>query len=334
MAISVFLVVPLAVPAAAGTTTSPASSVAVQAKSTASESSATRSKGKPRFAGYRPGRIYLGMSCGENCHKKESQLGANIGVKRWFKKWGNWQGVAEAIKEDRRKHRLPWISIEGPGETVTGWRDVGRGDYDRDIRKLARVLKANDKKPIFLSFDHEMSNNAPDSQGSWWASGFNRFHDVLERAHALKHVSLAPIQAGWLFAKTNQQNPSSWLPPSVLRRSSFLGVDVYQNVSGKGYGQRIPEIDRWLGRHGHPHMMIGIGETGATNKFGNISAASWLNKSLKWTARNRNKVVAISYFNSTAHSNPNVYWPLDESANKMSVYRKWLKKPVFINHVR
>ena len=81
-------------------------------------------------------------------------------------------------------------------------------------------------------------------------------------------------------------------------------------------------------------MMIGLGETGATNTFGNVSAASWLNKSLKWSARNRNKVVAISYFNSTHASDPNVYWPLDESGQKMNVYRKWLKKPVFINHVR
>jgi hypothetical protein len=81
-------------------------------------------------------------------------------------------------------------------------------------------------------------------------------------------------------------------------------------------------------------MMIGLGETGATNAFGNVSAATWLNRSLKWAARNRSKVVGISYFNSTAHSDPNVYWPLDESARKLNVYRKWLKQPVFIHRLR
>jgi hypothetical protein len=255
-------------------------------------------------------------------------------MKRWFKKWGNWRGVAEAIRQDRRKHRLPWISIEGPRGTPTGWRDVGRGDYDRDIRQLAKVLKANDRKPIFLSFDHEMSNNAPDSQGRWWARGFNQFHDVLRRAHALKRVSLAPIPVAWLFDNNNPQNASSWLPPSVLRRSSFMGVDLYQNSSGQAFGKRLPQVDRWLGRHGHPRMMIGLGETGATNAFGNVRAATWLNRSLKWAARNRSKVVGISYFNSTAHSDPNVYWPLDESARKLNVYRKWLKQPVFIHRLR
>lgn len=334
-AVSVIVVAPLAVPATASGPDQRGSSVAqVQPSSTDFDRSAA-SKAKSRFAGHRPGRIYLGMSCGEHCPAKEAQLGMNIGLKRWFKKWDNWEGVAAAIKEDRRKQRLPWISIEGPrGGTPTGWRDVGRGQYDRDIRQLAKVLKNNDRKPIFLSFDHEMSNNAPDSQGKWWARGFNRFHDVLQRAHALKRVSLAPLPVAWLFEPNNPQSARAWLPQSVLRRASFMGVDLYQSSSGKAYGQRLPAVDRWLGRHGHPRMMIGLGETGATNSFGNVSAATWLNRSLRWASRNRNKVVAISYFNSTANSAPNVYWPLDESGRKLDVFRKWLKKPAFVHRVR
>ena len=108
---------------------------------------ASEAKGKPRFPGHQPGRIYLGMSCGELCHQKVPQLGRSFGVHRWFKKWGNWHGVAEAIQEDRRNHRRPWISIEGPDRgAATGWRDVGRGRYDRDIRELAKTLRANDQR--------------------------------------------------------------------------------------------------------------------------------------------------------------------------------------------
>jgi hypothetical protein len=313
-------------PAAAHTTAH--ASQASQQKAT------TEVKRKPRFPGHRPGRVYLGMSCGVRCHQKIPQLNRNFGVHRWFKKWGNWNGVAEAIREDRRNHRLPWISIEGPNHGApTGWRGVGRGQYDRDIRALARTVRANDKKPMFISFDHEPSNKAPTSQGHWWANGYTHFYDELKRAHALRHVAFAPIMAGWLFSKYNHEDkPNDWLTPGVLRRAPFLGVDIYQNDKGTPYGKRLPGIARWLARHGHPHMMLGVGETGATNGLGAVSAATWLNRSLRWAAHHPARVVAISYFNSTAYSH--TYWPLDESARKMAVFRKWLMTYPFINHVR
>jgi hypothetical protein len=45
-------------------------------------------------------------------------------------------------------------------------------------------------------------------------------------------------------------------------------------------------------------------------------------------------VTAVSYFNSTANSAPDVYWPLDESAAKTTVYLKWLGRPEYVSHVR
>lgn len=297
---------------------------------------AVDAKPKPRFPGHRPGKIYLGMSCGELCHQKIPQLDRTFGLQRWYKKWDNWRGVEKAIQESRRSGRLPWISIEGPDRgAATGWRDVGRGVHDGDIRALAKVLKANDQKPFFISFDHEPSNKAPDDQGHWWARGYNHFSDVLKDAGALKHVALPPIMADWMFNKYNREdNPASWLRPGVLRRAPFIGVDVYQNDSGKTYGSRLPRIIRWLDRHGHPRMMVGIGETGATNYYPNTTAVSWLNRSFRWAAHHPRRVVAISYFNSTAFSRPGAYWPLDESAGKLTAYRKWLAKPVFIDRVR
>jgi hypothetical protein len=311
------------------------SSPTTQAAAENPQRTVTSSQKRSAFAGHRPGRIYLGMSCGVECPKRESHLRANVGLKRWFKQWGNWNGVAEAIKEDRRKNRRTWISIEGPrGGAPSGWLAVAQGDFDRQIRDLARVLKRQDRQPIFLSFDHEMSNKASESQASWWARGFNRFHDVLKRAHALRRVALAPIHASWLFSKFNGgKSPAKWLPPGVLRRSSFVAVDVYQNWKGESFGSRISRVDRWLDRHGHPRMKIGVGETGATNGLGGDSAASWLNQSLRWAAKNRHKMVAISYFNSTANSASSVYWPLDESSQKVGVYRTWLKKNAYINRV-
>lgn len=311
------------------------SSTTIHGTAENAERTATAAKKRAAFPGHRPGRVYLGISCGVECAKRESHLRANVGLKRWFRQWGNWNSVAEAIKEDRRKNRRTWISIEGPsGGAPSGWLAVAQGKYDHQIRQLAQVLKRHDDQPIFLSFDHEMSNKAPDSQASWWTRGFNRFHDVLKRAHALKRVALAPIHASWLFGKFNGgKSPAKWLPPSVLRRSSFVAVDVYQNWKGESFGNRIRRLDNWLDRHGRPHMKIGVGETGATNGLGGQTASSWLNQSLSWAAKNRRKMVAISYFNSTANSASNVYWPLDESAKKVAVYRSWLKRTAFINRV-
>jgi hypothetical protein len=291
-------------------------------------------KPHPRFPGHRPGRIYLGMSC-DNCGTRAAQIGRGVGLIRTYVKWGNWEGVAKDIVEARRAHRLPWISVEGPDfGAPTGWRSVGRGHHDRDIRQLARVIKRHDDRPLFISFDHEMSNNAPDSLAHWWASGYNRFYDVLKAAHALRRVAVPPIFVAWLFDPNNPQDPGKWLPPSTLRRASFMGIDLYQADNGKAFGQRLPDVYRWLARQGHPRMMIGLAETGATDAFGNVSGASWLNRSLRWSARHANRVAAISYFNSTANSDPRMYWPLDESSRKIDVYRKWLATRVFIDRVR
>ena len=63
-------------------------------------------------------------------------------------------------------------------------------------------------------------------------------------------------------------------------------------------------------------MRIGLGEIGATDYFGNVLGRDWLNRSLRWAARNSDAVIAVSYFNSTANSDPGVYWPLDESGGE------------------
>jgi hypothetical protein len=332
------LVVPAGLPSAdsAGAVGMAATQPMASAAQHSTPKAAAEASPKPSFPGHRPGRIYLGMSCGEQCDTKIPQLGHSFGVHRWYKKWGNWRGVAKAIREDRSNHRRPWISIEGPSRGApTGWRDVGRGRYNRDIRELARTLKANDRKPVFISFDHEPSNKAASYAGRWWARGFDRFHDVLARAHALRHVALAPIMAGWMFSKYNHgDRPGDWLRPGVLNRADFLAVDIYENDKGLPFGQRLPRVARWLGRHGHRHMRLGVGECGSTNMYSAMTAASWLNRSLRWAANHPGRVAVISYFNSTAYSRTGTYWPLDESAAKMAVYRKWLKTKPFISHVR
>ena len=127
---------------------------------------------------------------------------------------------------------------------------------------------------------------------------------MLDEEGALRKVALAPIVAAWLFDAANPQDPGAWMRPGVLRRASFMGVDLYQSDTGRDFTQRIPPVDAWLADHGYPDMRIGLGEIGATDYFGNVSGAAWLNRSLRWAAHHTDAVIAVSYFNSTANSDP------------------------------
>jgi len=265
------------------------------------------------------------MSCGTACSSQEQKLSRDYGVHRQYKSWGNWNGLAKAIQEDQRAGRLPWISIKGPsGGSPSGWQAVANGNYDADIKQIATVLKANDSQPLFITFHHEPSNDGTEAQGRLWAEAYTHFHDVLSAQGALANVADPPILGDWLFNPRNSQDPSNWLTSEVLNRAPFVGLDMYENSSGETFGDRIPRILDWMADRGHPNMMVGIGETGSTDYYNATTAVKWINDSLSWVAAHTNKVVAVSYFNSTANSRAGVYWPLDESAAKMTAYRNWL----------
>jgi hypothetical protein len=287
----------------------------------------TTTPGGSSFPGHVPGKFYLGMSCGTVCAERERALNADYGVHRQFKGWGNWSGVARAIQADHNAGRLPWISIKGPGGSTAGWQALANGNYDSDIKSLATTLKANDSQPVLITFHHEPSNDAGDAQGRYWAAAYCHLHDVLKAAGALANVADPPIVGDWLFNPRNPQDPADWLTNAVMQRMPFLGVDMYENSSGETFGDRIPAIINWMAQRGFPNKMVGIGETGATDAYrsqSGMTAVQWLNESLTWAAANTDKIAVVSYFNSTANSRSGVYWPLDESAAKMTAYRSWL----------
>jgi hypothetical protein len=268
------------------------------------------------------------MSCGTQCAEKERDLSTSFGVHRQYKNWGNWSGVAKAIQEDQKAGRLPWVSIKAPGSGPSGWQAVANGQYDSDIKALATVLKANDSKPVLITFHHEPSNDGSESQGKLWAGAYCRFHDVLSNAGALQNVADPPILGDYLFNPINrQQDPVNWLTPGVMQRMPFLGVDMYENTSGETFAVRIPRIIGWMAQHGYPNKMVGIGETGATDRYKSetgMTAAQWITQSFSWAAANTDKVGVVSYFNSTNNMRSAAYWPLDETAAKMTAYKAML----------
>jgi hypothetical protein len=265
------------------------------------------------------------MSCASTCESRGRAIGGAYGVHRTYDDWGNWAGMARSIQADHNADMLPWVSVKPPSGGPSGWQRVASGSVDSQIRELATMLKANDDKPVLLTFHHEPSNDGSESQGSQWAAAYARLHDVLKAEGALRNVADPPILGDWLFNPQNKsQDPANWATEAVLSRAPFMGIDMYQNRSGKTMADRIPVVLDYLRSKGYPRMMVGIGETGATDRYSGTTAAKWLEESLSWVAANTDKVGVISYFNSTANSKSHVYWPLDESAAKMAEFRSWL----------
>jgi hypothetical protein len=288
---------------------------------------------KPQWPGNEPGKVILGMSCGSDCPSKETQLHRAYGVHRDFAKWGDWTDVGAMIRDDHLHGRLPWVSVEGPvAGTPAGWYAVAQGRYDTDIQSLASVIRANDDQPVLLTFNHEPSNDGTEGQGAWWAAAFSHFCDVLNAAGALRNTGCVPILGDWLFNPHNpDQDPADWVTHAVLRRASFLGVDVYENASGRSLGPRLEHIIRWMAAQGFPHKMVGVGELGATDALHpNVTSAEFLDRSLAWAKAHPDKIGVISYFNSTANSRAGAYWPLDEDRKKIRTFRRWLSDPTFV----
>ena len=285
------------------------------------------------WAGHIPGKFYLGMSCGVVCGEKETSLGQSYGVHRTYKQWNNWSGVAKEIQRDHAAGRLPWVSFKPPLQGAAGWSGIADGKYDADIKALATTLKANDDKPLLVTFHHEPSNDGTEDEGKLWAAAYVHIHDLLKAEGALgPNVSDPPILQDWIFNPTNRlQDPINWATDEVLERVPFMGIDMYQNSSGETFAVRIPRIIDWMADRGYPNIMVGIGETGSTGNWADAPADTWLNDSLTWVANNTDKVGVVSYFNSTANSASDVYWPLDESGAKMAVYKKWLDHNTSIN---
>jgi hypothetical protein len=289
----------------------------------------------PAWPGQVPGKFYLGMSCGGACPAKASELGQPYGVQRIFDRWGDWAGLSKDIAAEHLAGRLPWVSIKPPSDAPGGWQAVANGSLDDQISALAEHLKLTEDQPVLLTFNHEPSNDGTEADGRLWAAAYTHFHDVLAAHGGLVNVADPPIVGDWLFNPQNKsQDPANWLTEDVLSRAPFLGIDLYENGSGETFAERIPRILDWLAAHGHPDMMIGIGETGSTDAaYQESSAVGWIDQSLAWVAANTDKVGVVSYFNSTANSKSEVYWPLDESAAKLDAYREWLDSPTTVDSI-
>lgn len=275
-----------------------------------------------RWAGHKPGRIYLGVANADDL-ANTLRLTGPVGLTRTFYKWSDGSREDRNISSDHAAGRMPWISFKPASTGSGGWASIASGKYDSDIRARARRYAAH-SKPIIVTFNHEPHNDHTGSPADF-ARAWTRIHDVMKNETNLKNVVSVPIIGEWEFNPVNRTgNPQDFITGAVLDRCHFLGLDLYQTQKGEGYAERLGRVLNWLDGKGHSTKMVGLGETAASNDFGSPNGADWWAKSWAWAASNAGRVGAISYFSSLKNNNSGMDWRLNESAAKLAAFKKSL----------
>lgn len=275
----------------------------------------------PQWAGHKPGRIYLGMSCRGSISDNERRTG-QVGLYRTYHGWDWSDGERRRIQSDHSAGRLPWVSFKPPYHGAGAWQAIANGRYDTDIRRRARGYSLL-SKPVIVTFNHEPQNDDP-NRGADFSRAWCHIHDIMKRETNLRNVVSVPIIGEWTFNPYNRQmDPRDWVTPQILNRCDFMGIDLYQNQSGDGYAERLGRVFSLMSKLGYSRTMVGLGETGACN-YPNASGASWWRQQWAWAANNTDKIAAISYFNSRRNNNSGNNWLLWETSAKLSEYKNSL----------
>jgi hypothetical protein len=250
---------------------------------------------------------------------------APLGVRRTFYQWNEPTREQRGIEADHSAGRLPWVSFRPPS-VANAWTRIAAGEFDADIRARARRY-ASLTQPVVSTFHHEPQGETGLGPYADWSAAHVRIHNVMARETSLANVTFAPIIGDWVFNPINKRDePGDFLRPAVLSRLSLLGIDLYQNRQGDGFEQRLGRILAWLDAQGRPDLMVGVGETGASDTYG-ILASTWWSASWAWATRNTNRVGIVSYYNSTNLHN-GVRVSLYDSPGLRQAYRSSQGSPV------
>ena len=275
---------------------------------------ATASGSTAQFVGHKPGRIYIGL-CG-NGFDISSKTGP-VGLRRTFYRWSDASREDKAIAADHAAGRMPWISFKPPGDPAIYWKKIGDGLYDADIRARARRY-AKLTHPVVVTFNHEPHTDKTGDPAQF-SRAWCRIHDVMKSETGLKNVISAPIAGEWTFSPINRRmEPEWWMTEAVLSRCHFMGLDLYHNKTGQTYATRLSNVLDWLDNRGHNNLMVGMGETGATDDFTNISGAAWWSASWSYMASRTDRLWAASYFNRNDLAMNN--WLLTQSSAKLTAF--------------
>ena len=277
--------------------------------------------GAANWPGHQPGQIYVGVSGGGDLEATLRVTGP-VGAHRSYYQWSGLERELATIRRDHAEHRLPWTSFKPPSATPGGWAAVASGAHDADLRARARGYEGL-SGPVVATFHHEPHNDA--GQGEDFAAAWVRTYDVMRDETGLRNVALVPVLGEWVWNERNPAGrPEDYLSHDLLGRCAFLGVDLYQNRSSEGYAERLGPILAWLDSRGFSRLMLGVGESGCTDDFGNPTGAQWWERCWAWAERNAARVGAIAYFNSARNNRSGNDWLLSQSPEKLAAFRATL----------
>jgi hypothetical protein len=279
-----------------------------------------------RWPGHLPGRILLGWSDGGDLDSSVRETGS-VGLRRSYFQWHQSDLELQRIDEDHQARRLPWVSFKPPLGADRAWALIATGQFDDEIRERARSY-ARLELPVIATFHHEPHNDARHGTAADFVAAWLRIHNVMTDETGLRNCAHVPIIGEWVWNPVNTgAEPDEFVPASVLDRCSFLGVDLYQNRGGEGYPERLGRIMTWLDQRARPEMMVGIGETGATDRWGSPTAAQWWRRSWTWAENQADRVGAIAYWNSDRVPEPDT-WRLADSPGLLAEFRRSLRSTV------
>jgi hypothetical protein len=271
----------------------------------------------PRFAGDKPGKIYLGVST-QDFTKSLSQTGP-VGLRRTYYRWSDVDREVKNARSDHAAGRMPWISFKPATSTRGGWAAIAAGRHDSELRARARGYGGL-SRPVIVTYNHEPHNDSTGTPAEF-AKATTRIYDVMKSETGLKNVVFTPIIGDWAFNPINKQvDPEEFLTGPVLERIDMCGVDLYQNSSGQGYDVRLGRIFDFLDKRGHSQMPVGVGETGCTMDYRNPDGVTWWKNSWAFAVKS-GRVPAISYFNSQHNNNSGNTWVLTESSAKLAAFK-------------
>lgn len=283
----------------------------------------------PAWPGHKPGKVYFGVACGGDMAASVRRAGGEFGANRTFYQWDQAARETKLIGRDHAAGRLPWVSFKPPSNTKGIFRRIASGAFDSDIRARARRY-AKLRKPVIVTFNHEPQTDLNLGSGADWAAAWCHIHDVMKDETNLKNVASVPILGEWIFNPTNKRdNPAEFAPRSVLQRSSFLGIDLYQNNSGQTYATRLERIVDYCDDAGFPKLMVGVGETAAAdNVSSNMNGATWWRQSWNWVQDNRDRVGIVCYFDREKGLPGR--WHIDETVAKRNAIRLSRSQSAFL----
>jgi Glycosyl hydrolase family 26 len=255
----------------------------------------------------------------------EHQLGRKLAIDQLYTPWAAPLPVAVA-RWDLRHGRLPMISWGG-----TNTERIAAGDYDAQIRRRARQLRAL-HKPVLLRWFAEMSNGQDlrDSKSpATFIAAWRRMHDIFAS------VGAANVRWVWCPGAYDFISGHAQLFYPGASYVDWIGADGFNwaplraGAAWTSFGQIFSVFYQWGVKSGKPLL---IGEYGALERHPGEKAA-WFAQAGEQLKTRFPGIRALIYFESftTDHSHDHLLfnWRATSSRSALRGFASLATDPYF-----